>query len=100
MEVERVFVARAIAPLKKDPPAICQRDKTITFDTFQTKLYFFPDNRPEALEYAREVLPTLLPPPNPPEAGLTFYRQMKDKYLEFDFTTNTLSLCSVKKTKA
>ena len=98
MEVKRVFVARAINPLKKDPPKICEQSKTIVFDTFKTKLYLFYDTRPEALKWVEEVLPTLLPPPNPPDAGLTFYKQMKDQYLEFDYGTNTLSLCFIKKT--
>lgn len=97
MEVRKVFVAKAISPLKKDPPRLCEQSKTIVYDTFKTKLYLFPDGRPEALEWVNEVLPTLLPLPTPREAVLPFYRSLKDQYLEFDWTTKTLYLCFLEK---
>lgn len=99
MEVEKRFICKSVKPLKKSPPDSCVKSKTIAFDTFQSHLYFFWDSRPEAIAYVEEVLPTLIHPPTKPEDILTLYRNLKGQWLEFDFTTNTLSLCSTKNLK-
>jgi hypothetical protein len=99
MNLDRRFVARAYEPLKKDPPKVCSDGKTITLDTFKTHLFLFPDKRPEAIAYVKEVLPTLLPLPVTPEQGLKWYQNLEaNQFLEFDFTTNQLFLCALKKT--
>ena len=96
---ERRFVARATAPLRKEPPKVCRDANTIRLDTFNNHLFLFPDQRPEALAYVKEVLPTLLPPPNKPEDGIKWYQSLdKNQFIEFEFETNLLYLCSLKKT--
>jgi hypothetical protein len=97
MEYERRLVSKAHAPIKKDPPKVCSDAKTIGFDSFKTKLMMFKDNRPEAQDYIKEVLPSMLTPPNPPEASIKFYNTLNGSWLEFDFTDNTLYLCSLRK---
>lgn len=96
MEPVKRLVAKAHAPLKKEPPATCKQAKTIAFDTFGTQLLMFKDSRPEAQQYIREVLPTLLPPPNTSEDSIKLYNNLNGQWLEFDFTSNTLYLCSTK----
>jgi hypothetical protein len=96
MEPVKRLVAKAHAPLKKEPPVSCREAKTIGFDTFKNSLFMFPDSRPEAFQYIQEVLPTLLPPPNKPEDSLKLYKSLNGQWLEFDFRTNTLYLCSTK----
>jgi hypothetical protein len=96
MEPVKRLVAKAHAPLKKEPPAICKEAKTIGFDTFKQSLLMFKDSRPEAQAYIQEVLPTLLPPPNKPEDSLKLYNNLNGQWLEFDFGSNTLYLCSTK----
>lgn len=97
MDYERRLICRAHAPLKKEPPKSCSDAKTIGFDTFKTKLMMFKDSRPEAQAYIQEVLPTMLVPPNPPDAGIKFYNTLNGSWLEFDFTENILYLCSLPK---
>jgi hypothetical protein len=97
MEYDRRLVSKAHAPLKKEPPKCCSDAKTIGFDSFKTKLMMFVDKRPEAQTYIQEVLPTMLTPPNPPDAGLKFYNSLNGSWLEFDFSDNTLYLCSLRK---
>jgi hypothetical protein len=90
MEYERRLVSKAHAPIKKDPPKVCSDAKTIGFDSFKTKLMMFKDSRPEAQAYITEILPSMLTPPNPPEASIKFYNSLNGSWLEFDFTDNTL----------
>ena len=97
MEYERRLVSKAHAPIKKDPPKVCSDAKTIGFDSFKTKLMMFKDSRPEAQDYITEILPSMLTPPNPPEASIKFYNSLNGSWLEFDFTDNTLYLCSLGK---
>ena len=99
MDCERRFIARAINPVKKDPPASCRKDKTINMDSFKTKLFLFKDTRPEAQEYAKEILPTLLDTTTKPEDLLKLYNSLEYDWLEFDFQTNILYLCSLKKSQ-
>lgn len=100
MEANRVFCCRAINPTRKDPPKCCIDAKTICMDTFKTKLFLFNDTRPEALAYVDEVLPTLLDTATKKEDALKWYKTLKHEWLEFDFTTNQLSLCSLKKSQS
>lgn len=99
MEVEKRFIGKSLNPLKKSPPESCVKNKTIAFDSFQRQLYLFWDSRPEAIAYVEEVLPTLIHPPTKPEHILNLYHNLKGQWLEFDFLTNTLSLCSTKNLK-
>ena len=57
----------------------------------------FKDSRREAQDYIREVLPTMLMVNNPEEAAMKLYNSLDGQWLEFDFLTNTLSICSLKK---
>lgn len=92
----RRLICKAHNPKKVQPPKSCVDAKTIGFDTFQTKLLLFRDSRPEAQTYIKEVLPTLLVPPNTPDHGVQLYNTLEaNQWLEFDFTTNTLYLCSL-----
>ena len=101
MEADKAWCARAIAPVKKDPPQMCKDSKTINFDTFKTHLFLFKDTRKEALAYVEEVLPTLVDTATSKEAEMRFYNSLeKNQWIEFDFTTNQLFLCSLKKSKA
>lgn len=99
MEAERRFVARAIKPLKKDPPKVCSDTKTINFDTFKTTLFLFKDTRKEAMEYVEEVLPTLVDTATSKEAAMRFYASLDHQWLEFHYETNTLFLCCLKNSK-
>ena len=99
MDVQRLWVARAINPKKKDPPQCCIDSKTICMDTFKTKLFLFRDTRPQALEYVEEILPTLIDTATKKEDAIKWYKSLEHDWIEFDFTTNQLSLCSLKKTK-
>lgn len=99
MDCERRFIARAIKPVKKTPPASCMKDKTINMDTFETKLFMFHDKRPEAQTYIQEILPTFLDTTTKPEDILKLYNTLGYNWLEFDFQTNILYLCSLKKSQ-
>lgn len=99
MEVDKTFIARAVAPKKIDPPAQCIKDKTIAMDTFKTRLLMFKDTRKEAQDYIATVLPTFLDTTTKPDDMIAFYKKMEHQWLEFDFGTNILSLCSLKKSK-
>lgn len=100
MEVQRTFIARAINPLKKEPPSSCSKEKTINFDTVGNTLILFRDSRKEAQAYVQEILPTLLDTTTKPEDLLKLYNTMDGQWLEFHFTTKLLYLCSLKKSKA
>lgn len=97
MQTEKVLLAKAFKPLKKEPPFYCRRDKTIRFDTFGRTLSIFKDTRPEAVAYIKEVLPTLLIDQKPEETAMRLYNGLDSQWLEFDFVTNLLYLCSIKK---
>lgn len=97
MEVTKTFLARAIKPLKKEPPSSCSKEKTINFDTFGTTLILFRDGRKEAQAYVREILPTLLDTSTKPEDLLNLYNTMDGQWLEFHYDTKLLYLCSLKK---
>ena len=73
--------------------------KTIMFDTFNNNLFLFKDTRPEAKAYVDEVLPTLIHGPLTSEDIMKAYNTLEGMWFEFDFTTNTLYLCSTKKIK-
>jgi hypothetical protein len=98
MNIEKVIIAKAFKPLKKDPPMICSKEKTIGFDTFKRCLFMFKDSRRQAQDYIREVLPTMLMAENAEKTSMNLYNGLDGSYLEFDFTTNLLYLCSIKKT--
>lgn len=57
----------------------------------------FKDTRREAQEYIREILPTFLMVVTPEETAMKLYNNLDGQWLEFDFLTNTLSICSTKK---
>ncbi len=97
MQCEKILLARALKPLKKEPPFICRRDKTIRFDTFGRTLSIFKDTRPEAEAYIKEVLPTLLTDMDADKKAIKLYNGLDGQWLEFDFLTNLLYLCSIKK---
>ena len=98
MNFHRIPLGKSFAPLRKEPPRICRQEKTISFDTFGTKLLMFKDTRREAQDYIREVLPTLLITDNPEKNIIKLYNNLDHQWLEFDFTTNLLFLCSIQKT--
>jgi len=98
MNFQRIPLGKSFAPLRKEPPRICRQEKTISFDTFGTKLLMFKDTRREAQDYIREVLPTLLIGDNPEKNIIKLYNNLDHQWLEFDFTTNLLFLCSIQKT--
>ena len=100
MEGQRIPLGKSFAPLRKEPPRICRHEKTISFDTFGTKLLMFKDTRREAQDYIREVLPTLMMIDNPETKAMNLYNGLDHQWLEFDFTTNLLHLCSIKKSNA
>ena len=97
MNVEKKFIARAIEPLKKEPPSSCSKDKTINMDPTKTTLYLFRDSRKEAQEYVNLILPTLLDGQTKPDDLLAFYNKMEGQWLEFHYDTKLLYLCSLKK---
>lgn len=97
--LDRRLITKAEQPLKKEPPLICSRDRTIVFDGLKRHLYLFRDARPAAQTYIKEVLPTLMPNPWKPDDVLNFYNTLDTQFLEFDFQTNLLFLCSIKKTQ-
>lgn len=97
MQAEKVLLARALKPLRKEPPYMCRRDKTIRFDTFGRTLTIFKDTRPEAVAYVKEVLPTLLTDMDAQRKAMNLFNSLDAQWLEFDFTTNLLHLCSIKK---
>ena len=99
LAVDRHLLTKADKPLKKEPPLLCSRDKTIVFDGLKRSLFFFRDSRTAAQTYAKEVLPTLISSPWKPEDILKLYADLDHQYLEFDFQTNLLFLCSIKKTQ-
>jgi hypothetical protein len=98
MDFKRIPLGKSFAPLKKEPPLMCRQQKTISFDTFKTKLLMFKDTRRQAQDYIREVLPTLMLIGNPEESAMKLYNSLDGQWLEFDFTTNSLFLCELKKT--
>ena len=100
METNRLWVARAVNPKKKDPPQLCIDSKTICFDIFKSKLFLFRDTRPQALEYVEEVLPTLVDTITKKEDAMKWYKSLEHQWIEFDFTTNQLYLCSLKKSQS
>jgi hypothetical protein len=98
MNFTRTPLGTSFAPLKKEPPVECRQQKTITFDTFKRTLLMFKDTRRQAQDYIREVLPTLMLINNPEESAMKLYNSLEGQWLEFDFTTNRLFLCELKKT--
>jgi len=97
MEFHRVVLSKAFNPKRKDPPRVCRQEKTISFNSINTTLLMFKDSRREAQDYIREILPTFLMVLNPEEAAMKLYNSLDGQWLEFDFLTNTLSICSTKK---
>lgn len=99
MEVTRTFIARAINPLKKEPPSSCSKERTINFDTLKNTLFLFRDTRKEAQAYVQEILPTLLDTTTKPDDLLKLYYSLDGQWLEFHYDTKLLYLCSLKKSK-
>lgn len=97
MEFHRVVLSKAFNPKKKDPPRVCRQEKTISFNSINTTLLMFKDTRREAQDYIREILPTFLMVVTPEETAMKLYNNLDGQWLEFDFLTNTLSICSTKK---
>lgn len=97
MEFHRVVLSKAFNPKRKDPPRVCRQEKTISFNSINTTLLMFKDTRREAQEYIREILPTFLMVVTPEETAMKLYNNLDGQWLEFDFLTNTLSICSTKK---
>ena len=100
MNYTKTPLGKSFSPLRLDPPRICRQEKTISFDTFGTKLLMFKDTRREAQDYVRQVLPTLMLIDNPEINAMKLYNGLDHQWLEFDFTTNLLHLCSIKKSNA
>jgi hypothetical protein len=96
MKFDKVLLAKAFTPLKKEPPYCCRRDKTIAFNEVGN-LLMFKDTRKEAQDYIRQVLPTLLVDFKPEETAMKLYNGLDNQWLEFDFTLNLLYLCTIKK---
>jgi len=99
MNCQKTFLARAINPLRKDPPKSCIQDKTIVYDTFKNSLFLFKDTRPEAKEFVNLVLPTLTDTTTKPDDLLKLYNSMDGQWLEFQYDTKILYLCSLKISK-
>lgn len=98
MNFTRIPLGTSFHPLRKEPPILCKKEKTISFDSVGNTLLMFKDTRRQAQDYIREVLPTLMLVSNPEVQAMTLYNNLDGQWLEFDFTTNRLSLCSIKKT--
>lgn len=97
MEVKKTLIGNHPNPFMKDIPDICVRDRTITLNKLK-ELRIFPDRRPSARAWINDVIPRIYFGNNPDKLINFFWNEMPSNgWLEFDFGTKTLYLCTLEK---